>query len=117
MYSIIYRSAVKKDLKKLDRSVLLCLQTKHLPKLSADPYAGERLHGEYRSYYKYSFTEGGIHYRIVYELKKEVLVIIVMLVGFRENFYKELKRRVKFSSPRAALLVLALALFISTLAP
>ena len=94
MYSIIYRPSVKKDLKRLDRPVLLVLYDTHLPLLKENPFIGERLKGKYRLYYRYKFTHQGVGYRMVYDIKTKELVIILILVGTRENFYKELKRRI-----------------------
>ena len=73
---------------------MLALYDTHLPLLAENPHIGERLKGEYR-YHRYKFTQRGVSYRIVYDIKSAELVIILILIGTRENFYKELKRRVR----------------------
>lgn len=106
MHLITFTPAVKKDFKKLDKQVLLALKTVHFSVLSRDPYSGESLKGKYRKYRKYKFSFNGVAYRIAYEIGADLVDIIS--VGTRENFYKELKKRVKSRRPAiASTLVLA----------
>ena len=117
MYSIEYHSSIRKDLKRLDKPAVLFLKQKVLPLIVDNPYQGQLLHGEFRQYRKYVFNFNKVSYRIAYEIMQNNTVVLLILVGTRENFYKELKRRVKFSFPRPALIVLALALSIHLRAP
>ncbi len=116
MYSIKLSTSAKKDLRKLPSRVQEEIKYIHTQRIQDGQY-GIRLKGELKRYWKYAFQYKGVAYRIAYEIKQDVLLIIIIIIGTRENFYKELKRRVKFFSPRLALFVLALALFVSALAP
>ncbi|HCA67008.1 MAG TPA: hypothetical protein DEP11_02005, partial [Candidatus Jacksonbacteria bacterium] len=97
MYSIEYHSSIRKDLKRLDKPAVLFLKQKVLPLIVDNPYQGQLLHGEFRQYRKYVFNFNKVSYRIAYEIMQNNTVVLLILVGTRENFYKELKRRVKFS--------------------
>lgn len=95
MYTVEYASGIKKDFKKLDRPVLLFLKQSIIQTIAINPYQGEILHGDLRRYRKYAFTFGGVAYRIAYEIKQDRTVVLLILVSTRENFYKELKRRIR----------------------
>lgn len=114
MYLITFTPAVKKDFKKLDKQLLLVLKTIHFSALSHDPYSGELLKGKYRKYRKYKFNFNGVAYRVAYGVGADWVDIIS--VGTRENFYKELKRRVKSRRPAPALVALFLAVLAASLA-
>ncbi len=93
MFSIAYGSAVKKDLKKLDREVLISVEDA-FQKLSKDPHVGEKLHGGFSEYFSYHFKVKKIEYRIIYEIEDQELFVYIVMVGSRENVYNKLKRRV-----------------------
>ncbi|MBU1177273.1 type II toxin-antitoxin system RelE/ParE family toxin, partial [Patescibacteria group bacterium] len=44
-----------------------------------DPYLGKRLKGELKSYYSYRVWS----YRIIYEIKKKELVILIIRIDYR----------------------------------
>lgn len=95
MYQIEYYSSVKKDLKKLDRPVLIFLKNEIFPGIKENPYQGKLLHGEFYGLRKYVFSFKGVAYRIAYEIKQDRKVVLLILVSTRENFYKELRRRIR----------------------
>ena len=98
MYYIKFGTPAKKDLKRLSRAAQNEIEKIHLPRLQIDARKqGDRLKGEFRAYWKCAFTVGGIAYRIAYEIKEEELLVSVIMIGTRENFYKELKRRLRSS--------------------
>jgi len=35
----------------------------------------------------------GVEYRMAYQIKEQEVVVIIMQIGTRENFYEELKKR------------------------
>jgi len=35
----------------------------------------------------------GVEYHIAYQIKEQEIVVVVMKIGKRENFYEELKKR------------------------
>lgn len=73
----------------------------HAPKIAENPYSqGSRLKGNFSGFWKYVFRCNGIAYRVAYEIKSTELIIAVIMIGTRENFYKELKRRVRYKKSR-----------------
>jgi mRNA-degrading endonuclease RelE of RelBE toxin-antitoxin system len=96
MYQIIFTSGARKDLKKIPEGAQDYLENICLPQLMNNPYQyGTTLHGIFKEYWKYTFTYKGVHYRIVYQVSRTGLFIFLIKIGTRENFYKELKRRVR----------------------
>ena len=90
-YIIKLTSASKRDLNKLPFNVQCDLLKKHFPKLESNPFVFSRmLHGHLKGSYSYHF---GHHpeYRIVFRVIKNHLIILI--IGSRENFYKEAYRR------------------------
>ena len=82
-YQIVLPRRIKKKLDKIE--------TKHYEKilsalevLSNDPYLGKRLKGELKSYYSYRVWS----YRIIYEIKKKELVILIICIGYRSEVYR-----------------------------
>ncbi len=57
------------------------------------PYAGESLSGNMSHLKKHRFSYLGIDYRIVYQIFEDHVKVEIVHLGTRENFYKELKRR------------------------
>lgn len=53
----------------------------------------EQLSGELKFLYCHKFRINGVDYRIVFSVKNEEKKIFVWLAGTRENFYKELLRK------------------------
>ena len=92
MYDIYFGNAVKKDLKNLSENIRKKVD-EIFSVLSNSPSTGESLRGEFLGYYSYHFRVSGVDYRIIYSIKSTELVILIILVGTRENIYKQLKRR------------------------
>ena len=79
-------------LKKLDRPLKLkVLQV--LEEISQNPLLGQKLTGDLNAVYSYHFRDNGVEYRLVYLFHEEDERTIVILVGTRENFYAELRKR------------------------
>jgi len=93
-YSIFYTSASKKDLKKISKEVIKIIIERHYPVLLNNPYNNKRLTNPFKNCWKYYFSYKGTEYRIIYQIFKKELQIIIILIGSRENLYKELKRRI-----------------------
>ncbi len=93
-YFVFYTSASKKDLKNLSKETVKGIIENHLQILSINPYVGEKLSNPFKNCWKYAFTYKGIDYRIIYQIFKKELKIIIILIGSRENIYKKLGRRI-----------------------
>jgi len=95
MYAVIFSRSSKKDIKKLSEKVSAYINNNLLKNLAANPYLGEKLHGELKNYWKLKFKVDNVNYRIIYEIYKNKLHIFVVMIGTRENIYKELRKRIK----------------------
>jgi mRNA interferase RelE/StbE len=82
-YRLVFKKSVAKDLRALPKKavtrILKCFDT-----LSKDPRGPgcEKLSGEE----KYRFRQGA--YRIVYEIRDDVLIVIVIKMGHRRDVYR-----------------------------
>lgn len=93
MYKILYITAVKKDLKSLPKEVRSLIDDKYFPALAENPYIGKCLKGEFKDYLSFSFSYTRVEYRIIYQILGKELLVLVIMVGSRENIYERLKRR------------------------
>lgn len=83
MYSIKFSKTASKNFKKLDRTIQK-LALKALERLKKNPKIGIPLTGNLKGYWKLRFSR----YRIIYQLEKEKLIIIVFDIGHRKDIYK-----------------------------
>lgn len=83
MYRIEISSKAKKQLKKLPSEVITSIKEKLL-ELSEDPrpFGYTKLTGEE----SYRVRVG--NYRIIYDIKDEELIVLVLKAGHRRNIYK-----------------------------
>lgn len=51
--------------------------------LSRDPFIGKKMKGKYKDYYNYRVWP----YRIIYQIRKKELVVLVIRVGHRQGIY------------------------------
>jgi mRNA interferase RelE/StbE len=75
-----------RELKKLDRLVVRQAFEVIENVIAMNPYAGKALAGRYRGLYSYRFSS----YRIVYELRKQRLVIVILRVSHRKDVFEGL---------------------------
>jgi addiction module RelE/StbE family toxin len=92
-YTLQIPNSVKRDVKRLDKSVQRSLRDTHFPRLKADPRAGEPLRGDLRDLYAYHFAHQGRQYRIAYHLDDLEEEVLLVMVGTRGEFYEALRRR------------------------
>lgn len=86
-YSIKYTKEAKKNIEKLDQSIKQVIK-KVMEALSLNPYRGKHLAYELSGLYSFRTSD----YRIIYRIKEEEILIIVITVGHRKETYKKLKR-------------------------
>jgi len=65
VYEIRASSAVKKDLRRLNRSVREKIREEHFLKIQADPYIAEPLYYDLKGLWSYRFSHRGVQYRVV----------------------------------------------------
>lgn len=82
-YQIVVPKKVQKELNKIDvkyknkiSAVLISLQD--------DPFIGKKLHGKYKKQLSYNVWP----YRIIYEIEKKKLIILIINIGHRQGVYK-----------------------------
>lgn len=83
IYRIILKPKAEKELKKLpdkDRKRVIEL----LKKISADPFSGKKLEGEFKNLWSLKVWP----YRIIYYIHKKELMIIVIRIRHRQSSYK-----------------------------
>ncbi len=59
-----YHPKVKKDLRKIDKSVVSEARSLHIPKILHDPHIADDLTGDLTGINSYHFKKGGVSYRI-----------------------------------------------------
>ena len=93
MYEIKYSKPAERYLKKIKDKRLIAEFKTAIDKLKADPYVGTQKVGDLRGIYGYDVKYGNVNYELAYRIYDENdQLVVVILVGTRENFYEELKR-------------------------
>ena len=82
-YQLVYHPGVKKDLRSVpekDRGRILTA----IAGLADEPFSGKKLSGEYEGFYSLRVWP----YRIIYQVLKTKLTILVVQIGQRGGAYK-----------------------------
>lgn len=67
-------------------------------KISQNPYIGQAKKGDLTGIYGYDVFYNKTNYEISYRIyEKQEKIVVVILIGTRENFYQELKNYIKES--------------------
>lgn len=90
-YRQVITPAAKKSLKRLAKPAQHELLNASVV-LTKDPYLGEKLHGSLSLLRSFHFKFQNVHYRMAYSIDIEHQLIVIHLVGPRENFYDRLRR-------------------------
>ncbi len=85
---------VKKDLKKLGSTQDKNKVINKLKQLQNNPFLGKPLTGKLIGYYSLHFILSGGEGRAIYTIIDKENIVLVILVGYRENIYKKAKRRI-----------------------
>jgi mRNA interferase RelE/StbE len=95
IYQLQFDEDAFKEWVKLDGSVKTTLKKLLLKRLEQPHVPGDALHRELKGYYKIKLRKQG--YRLIYAVKDDVLVVLVVAVGKRENdeVYLEAVKRAK----------------------
>ena len=64
-----------------------------LEHIAENPFLGDRLKGDLSAIYSHHLKVAGVEYRIAYQIKEQEIVVVIMQIGTRENFYEKLKKR------------------------
>jgi len=91
-YDVYLVSRAKKQYKRLDAHIRHKLRNELL-ELEEDPSEkGSLLQGFSHGLRYIRIFHSGVQYRAVYDMKKDKKEVLVIFIGSRENFYKELRR-------------------------
>jgi len=93
MITVEYRRSALKDIGKLEQSIKkeLILEVE---KIKEQPDLGSPLKGDLKGYFSYSCRFAGVSYRIVYFYDIDNSLVIIEMIGSRENIYETFKRRI-----------------------
>ncbi|MEK7496697.1 MAG: type II toxin-antitoxin system RelE/ParE family toxin [Patescibacteria group bacterium] len=83
VYQISVKPNAQKELKKLPKKDYYRVLAAFVV-LSANPFVGKKMKGEFTGQYNYRVWP----YRIVYEIYNEKLMILVITIGHRQGVYK-----------------------------
>jgi mRNA-degrading endonuclease RelE of RelBE toxin-antitoxin system len=94
-YTVKFASAVKGDVRKLDKQLQRLIKKEHFTSIERDPFEAVPLLYEFKGLWSYHFNFRGTQYRIIYEVYPEARIALVIMIGSREGLYETLRRRVK----------------------
>jgi len=95
MFELKFHPAVKRDLKKIEKSVAREIRNEHFMSIKENPSAEETLLHIFKGLKSYHFKAGSVEYRIIYEIHEHENIVVVLFIGKRENLYSKLKRRIE----------------------
>ena len=95
MYTAKFATAVKSDVRKLDKQLQRIIKEEHLSSIEKDPFKAVPLLYEFKGLWSYHFNYKGTQYRIIYEIYPEAQIVLVIMIGSRERLYEALRRRIK----------------------
>ena len=93
MYTLHFMPKAEKFLKKLKNDNLKSLFKESFKKISQNPYIGQPKKGILNGILCYDVYYDKTNYEIAYRIYENKIVIVI-LVGTRENFYNLLKRSI-----------------------
>jgi addiction module RelE/StbE family toxin len=81
-YNIVYKSSIKKDLKKIDKKELLKILDEIENILKSKPLKGKEVKGEFEGLFSYRIGD----YRVIYTILGST--ILVLRISHRKDAYK-----------------------------
>ena len=96
MFDVIFLPAARNYIKKIKDKILKKLIEEAINDIAEDYTIGEAKTGDLSGIYGYDVFYNKTNYEISYTVEEvDNKVIIVIMVGTRENFYNELKKYMK----------------------
>lgn len=94
---VIILPAAAKYFKKLADKSLKGKFLNAIERLSDNPYLGKAKTGDLKGIYSYDIYYNKTNYEMAYRINinEDGTIIVIIMAGTRENFYKELKRHEK----------------------
>lgn len=81
-YTVVIPKKVQKEINKIDKRYQARIKTAFVI-LSSDPYLGKRLDGKRKDEWSYRVWP----YRIIYQIEKKQLIVLVIRVKHRQGAY------------------------------
>lgn len=86
-YELHFHPQALKEWKKLDTPVQLQFKNKLAKRLENPKVQSDKLRG-YKNIYKIKLKDVG--YRLAYEVQEEKIIVLILKIGKRDKFYKNL---------------------------
>jgi len=84
MYEVAWKDEAEAGLRKIDLNIVKKIKSRVEKHLAQNPYVGKPLKGNWKGFYSYRCFD---QYRVIYEVQKTKLLIIVVKVGHRREVY------------------------------
>jgi mRNA interferase RelE/StbE len=84
VFKVHFKKSVEKDLKTLPKADQKRILEKIGKVLAKDPYEGKALSGEFKGLYRWRAG----HFRVIYEIQKDVLIILILKIRHRKDVYR-----------------------------
>lgn len=82
-YEINFDSRIKEKMKKLDRRLQIKIISK-IEQLKTNPFIGKSLTGKFKGKFRLRIDK----YRVIYTVRNNILLVLILDVGHRKNIYK-----------------------------
>lgn len=93
MFRIEIAKSFLKDMKKISHEVQKEISEKWIPRIRDNPYIGQKFVGKkLKDFTKLGFRYKKNDYRIVYKIYQKEILVLLLAIGSRENFYKKLNK-------------------------
>ena len=83
MYSVEIENRCLREMRKLDQHVVRRAFTLIEEVIAKDPFSGKKLKGKYSGLFSYRCSD----YRIIYEIRQQKMLVVVLRVRHRKNVY------------------------------
>ena len=87
-YRLLYLPGAEKDIQALPGNVIKRVR-RGLERLAENPRLGKPLHGELVPFWSYRVSD----YRVVYEIRNDELIVLVVMLGHRREIYEMARRK------------------------
>jgi len=82
-WTVEFKKSAAKELRKLPQNAKKRITEKIETVLANNPYVGDKLSGNFEGLWEYRISE----YRVIYEIQKNILVILVVKIADRKDAY------------------------------
>ena len=91
-YEVRLGTRAVRQVGKLDPQIRKTVESRMRKNLALNPYEYPLLSGKYSQLRKLAFSTAGGEFRVIYTVRESKKRVVILFLGSRENFYKELQR-------------------------